>query len=234
MCMKDLKVMLLTNQLERYTVYYTVYRSNSFKSMIGEIHMNEKDTAKQRLVDVTTELICQGKKPHEITVADITERAGVGNGMVNYHFQSKDNLLRTAVKRVMECAKNHLSEKLNKYIDATAADKLTIILKETTKHFVENPEICKIAIMDNLENEPESLHLLSDFKQYNQCIKEIFGDDSCKVWIANCIIAGFLNYSFLKADALKKETKFDFYDETQRNEAINRVIKTIYTTDIHS
>lgn len=190
--------------------------------------MSEKDTAKQRLVDVTTELICQGKKPHEITVADITEKAGVGNGMVNYHFQSKDNLIRTAVKRVMECAKTHLSEKLLKYKDAPAADQLSIILRETTKHFAKNPEICKIAILDNIENEQESLHILSDVKEYKQCIKEIFGDNLCKVWIANSVIAGFLNYSFLKAEMLKKETNFDFYDELQRNEMIDKVIKNFF------
>ena len=62
--------------------------------------MGEND-AKERLIDVTIKMICQGKKPSEITVKDITEKAEVGNGMVNYHFQSKDNLIRLAVKKVM-------------------------------------------------------------------------------------------------------------------------------------
>ena len=52
--------------------------------------MGEND-AKEKLIDVTINMICQGKKPSEITVKDITETAELGNGMVNYHFQSKDN-----------------------------------------------------------------------------------------------------------------------------------------------
>ena len=98
-----------------------------------------KKIAKQRLINVTLELICQGKKPSEITVAHITEKAGVGNGMVNYHFQSKDNLMRTTVKRVMVCAKNALPDKIKSSVSASAEERLSIILKESTDFFALQP-----------------------------------------------------------------------------------------------
>ena len=189
--------------------------------------MDEKDTAKQRIINVTIELICQGKKPSEITVSDITEKAGVGNGMVNYHFQSKDNLLRTTVKRVMVCAKNALREKLKTYEKILAKERLVVILKQTTDLFADNPEICKIAILDNLSNADETLHLLSDVEEFNDCLKEIYNNDKHKIWIKNYIIASFFNYIFLKADAIKKETGFDFYNKNQRDEAIDSFINDL-------
>lgn len=189
--------------------------------------MNEKDTAKQRLVSVTIELICQGKKPSEITVADITEKAGVGNGMVNYHFQSKDNLMRTAVKRVTVCAKNSLPEKLKQLNNLGARERLVYLLKEMTDFFAENPEISKIAVLDNLEDNNGPAHLLSDVEVFNQCLKELFKDSMNVIWIKNYIIASFINYLFLKADVIRKETDFDFFNKVQRHKLVENFINDL-------
>jgi AcrR family transcriptional regulator len=186
--------------------------------------MDEKDTAKQRLINVTIEFICQGKKPSEITVADITEKAGVGNGMVNYHFQSKDNLMRTAVKRVTLCAKNSLPEKLKSLNNSSAKERLVFLLKEATNIFADNPELCKIAVLDNLADNKGPAHLLSDVEVFSQCLKELFEDRMNIIWIKNYIIASFLDYIFLKADVIKKETNFDFFDKVQRYKLVENFI----------
>jgi AcrR family transcriptional regulator len=190
--------------------------------------MSEKETAKQRMINVTIELICQGKKPSEITVADITEKAGVGNGMVNYHFQSKDNLMRTAVKRVTVCAKKSFPEKLEAFENVPAKERLPVILKEVSGFFAQNAEISKIAILDNLENEDGVPHLLSDMDVFNDCLKEIYGDDTHKIMIKSYIIAGFLNYIFLKSNIIKKETGFDFFNKQQRENAIDNFISDLF------
>jgi AcrR family transcriptional regulator len=189
--------------------------------------MSEKETTKQRMINVTIDLICQGKKPSEITVADITEKAGVGNGMVNYHFQSKDNLMRTAVKRVTACAKMSFPKKLEPFKDAPAKERLTVILKELSEFFAQNAEISKIAILDNLENEDGVPHLLSDMEVFNDCLKELYGGDIRKTMVKSYIIAGFLNYIFLKANIIKKETGFDFFDKSQRENGIDEFISDL-------
>ena len=189
--------------------------------------MSEKETTKQRMVNATIELICQGKRPSEITVADITEKADVGNGMVNYHFQSKDNLMRTAVKRVTICAKKALLEKLKLFENAPAEERLVVILKEITDFFAQNAEISKIAILDNLENDDGVPHLLSDVEVFNDCIKELFGNKMRIIWIKNYVIAGFLNYIFLKANIIKMETAFDFYDKSQRDQVVDNFIRNL-------
>lgn len=185
--------------------------------------MGEND-AKERLIDVTIKMICQGKKPSEITVKDITETAELGNGMVNYHFQSKDNLIRLAIKKVMNCATNKLSEKMKANQNESPIKRLTIILKEVVNFIADNSEISKIAILDDLENNQGTAHLLSSEETYNKCLKDLYGDSKQKLLIKNYLIAGYINYIFLKAEKIKDETGFDFYNKEDREKAIETLV----------
>jgi AcrR family transcriptional regulator len=186
--------------------------------------MSQKETAKQRLVNVTRELICKGKKPSEITVAEITETAGVGNGMVNYHFQSKDNLVKTAVREVITSSKEKLPEKLKKYKEHSAKERMIFILNEVSDFLAENPEISRIAILDNLAENDGQTHILSDMEVFNDTLNELLNGDTKKILINNFINAGVFNFVFLKADIIKKQTRFDFYSKEHRREAVNTFV----------
>lgn len=189
--------------------------------------MGEKDVAKQRLIDETIKMICEGKKPSEITVSDITKKAEVGNGMVNYHFQSKDNLIRIAVKKVMSCATNLLSEKMKIKESLPVKERLVLILKECMDFIAENSEIAKIAILDNLENDEGESYLLSKEELYINCLKEIYKDDDHKAWSKNYLIVSYLNYIFLKAENVKKEIGFDFYNKIERDNFIEKLVNDL-------
>lgn len=189
--------------------------------------MSEKETTKQRMIKATKELICQGKKPSEITVSDITEKANVGNGMVNYHFQSKDNLMREAVRDVTVCAKKLLSEKLRPFAEKPKEQRLAILLKEVLDFYSQNTEISKIAILDNLENDEGIPHILSDVAEFNHCLNEICENDAQRVWLKNYIVVGFLNHIFLKANRIKQETGFDFYNKLERDTTVDEFVQDL-------
>lgn len=192
--------------------------------------MGDND-AKERLVDVTIKMICDGKKPSEITVKDITERAELGNGMVNYHFQSKDNLIRLAVKKVMDCATKLLSEKMKSKQNLSDIEILMVILKEVVNFIANNSEISKIAILDDLENNQGTAHLLSIEESYNKCLRNIYGNDSYKIGLKNYLIAGYINYIFLKAENIKNEIGFDFYNKEDREKAIENLVSELVKCD---
>ena len=82
-------------------------------------------------------------------------------------------------------------------------------------------------ILDNLENDDGVPHLLSDVEVFNDCLTELYENDMHRIWIKNYIIAGFLNYIFLKANIIKKDTFFDFYDKTQRDQVVDRFIQDL-------
>ncbi|UUC42965.1 TetR/AcrR family transcriptional regulator [Clostridioides difficile] len=61
---------------------------------------DDKD-ARERIIEVTLNLLNEVDDIEEITVRKIAERANVGVGLINYHFKTKDNLLSTAIGDVM-------------------------------------------------------------------------------------------------------------------------------------
>ncbi len=191
--------------------------------------MSQKETAKQRLVNVTRELICMGKKPGDITVAEITEKAGVGNGMVNYHFQSKDNLMKTAVREVIIKSKEKLPEKFEKYKELSAKERMIFILNEVSDFLADNPEISRIAILDNLAENDGQTHILSDIDVFNKCLYELLQGDTKKILINNFLIAGVFNFVFLKADIIKKQTGFDLYNKDHRSKAVSDFVNEMTT-----
>ncbi len=62
--------------------------------------MSEND-AKERILKAAKELMDETDNPESVTMRQIAQRAGVGVGLINYHFQSRENLLYTAIGEVM-------------------------------------------------------------------------------------------------------------------------------------
>ncbi|MDF2921498.1 MAG: transcriptional regulator [Paenibacillaceae bacterium] len=61
---------------------------------------SEQD-ARQAIIEAAKALLDEAADIGKITVRQIAQRAGVGTGLINYHFQSKDNLLSIAIGDVM-------------------------------------------------------------------------------------------------------------------------------------
>ncbi|MDR0293774.1 MAG: TetR/AcrR family transcriptional regulator [Oscillospiraceae bacterium] len=70
---------------------------------------NEQDL-RHKLVKAAQSLMSEVKDVEKVTVRQIAERAGVGTGLVNYHFKSKDNLMSIAIGDVMARAISEFME----------------------------------------------------------------------------------------------------------------------------
>lgn len=186
------------------------------------------ENTKERMVEATIDLICQGKKPSEITVADITETAGVGNGMVNYHFQSKDNLMREAVKTAMGFTKKMLAKGLALDRDATLTEKLAAALQRVLDLVAENAEISRIAMLADLENKCSVPHIVGQSELFQSSLAALCENDPQQIQIRQMAAEGFVNALFLKAEAYKEETGFDFYDKAQRDRMAQRFIAAMF------
>ena len=62
--------------------------------------MSEND-AKERILKAAKDLMDETDDVSTVTVRQIALRAGVGVGLINYHFQTRDNLLYAAIGEVM-------------------------------------------------------------------------------------------------------------------------------------
>lgn len=62
----------------------------------------KRDDTKKRILEVTMDLLESTENPDDVTVRRIAEAAGIGTGLINYHFNSRDNLVKEAVTGKME------------------------------------------------------------------------------------------------------------------------------------
>lgn len=63
--------------------------------------MTSEQDARRSILDATKALVSERADLDAITVRQIAQRAGVGTGLVNYHFSSKDNLLGIVIGNAM-------------------------------------------------------------------------------------------------------------------------------------
>ena len=62
----------------------------------------EGEGIRETLMQATTALICEGSgDAAQITTRAIAARAGVAPGLINYHFQTKENLITLCVQRMI-------------------------------------------------------------------------------------------------------------------------------------
>lgn len=190
--------------------------------------MSDITTARQRMIFETMKMLYSGKLPSEITVADITKRASVGNGMVNYHFQSKESLINEAIKEINVQSQKTLAEKLMPYRDALAEVRLSAIVKEFMNCSVNNTDVCKIAILNDLLNDTGMRHILYNFDMFNDCINELCENNPQLIWLKKFALISFINCIHLKANTVKNETGFDLYNKKKRDELIDIYIHDLF------
>jgi AcrR family transcriptional regulator len=61
----------------------------------------KKEETKKKILEVTVDLLDTIENPDNITVRKIAQAAGVGAGLINYYFESRDDLIKAAVAQKM-------------------------------------------------------------------------------------------------------------------------------------
>ncbi|MBD9373018.1 TetR family transcriptional regulator C-terminal domain-containing protein [Rhizobium sp. ARZ01] len=78
-----------------------------------------KETRRQQLIEATIDSLAK-RGYAETTLADVADGAGLSRGIVNFHFESKENLLIATLQYMADEYANHWSSALEKAGDRTA------------------------------------------------------------------------------------------------------------------
>ncbi|QHQ61550.1 TetR family transcriptional regulator [Anaerocolumna sedimenticola] len=62
----------------------------------------KKKETKKKIMEATMHLLNSNENPDDITVRKIAESAGIGIGLINYYYESRDKLIKEAVSIKME------------------------------------------------------------------------------------------------------------------------------------
>lgn len=111
--------------------------------------MKNPDALKGRILAAATELIEQGSgNITEINTRAIAEKANVATGLINYHFQSKDNLVTLCVQRIVSRVVNSFAPEEKAY--PTDQVRLTDWASRVFEFLFANPAISRISILGDL------------------------------------------------------------------------------------
>lgn len=178
-------------------------------------------TAKEKILHAAMELISEGKTDRQITMRQIASKAGVNLALVNYYYQSKENLLSHVVGIIMgdiieQTAKNN----------QTGADSLTRLrnmLLETANAAFKYQNISKIATSMELKN-----GCSNSCEMVMPLLKEILTDcDNSDIRIIALQLMMPFHHIVINPELYNNYLHTNFFDENTRRLKINQMIDCI-------
>lgn len=191
--------------------------------------MRNKEEIKETIINVTTELIEQSDgNINSITARAIAEKSNVALGLINYHFESKENLIAICVQRIInKVLMSFAPDKTDYSKDDGLTDKERLIsfAQQTYDFLFANYAIIKISI-------------LSDFKDYKPACNSAYTQmgftfalrgnipQSQKQLIAFSITSIMQN-AFLTGDNSKALTGYNLMKKTERDLFISDTVSML-------
>lgn len=184
------------------------------------VTQDEKNT-KARILQAALDLLSQGVNADRITTRLIAEKAGVNSALVNYHYQTKENLLGQAVAGMMEGIISRVMREASAGV--SAQEGLRRILLSTAEAAFASYNACRIAISIELKN-----GCVNSCAMVMPLLKSIFDDkddDQLKI-VALQLMLPF-HHIVIEPQLYGRYLGADFFDSNQRDAKINEMIDCI-------
>ncbi len=122
---------------------------------------------KEAIIQAAISLIDE-KSSHldEITVREICKKAGVGLGLLNYHFGNKDRLMELCVERIINGIVEQFQNMQNKIENFTPFEKLDYLGNMTLNFLFEHDAVSKISILTDIQTPKENDNTHRTYKAY--------------------------------------------------------------------
>lgn len=194
--------------------------------------MKDASRVKENIIRATTELIEQSSgRIHEITSRKIAQQAGVGLGLINYHFGSKENLITICVQRIINNVVMCFSQKKKDTADRSNLsdeERLADWAKQVFDFLFENHAISSISILGDMQNyhiESNSVYTQKGFLKAIQDQGMPEGDKQLLVFM----LTGAMQIAFLSGDTAKELLGYDLTIKEQRDLYIDKTVSLLFT-----
>ncbi len=105
----------------------------------------------EKIIQAATELIQEkGERFNDITVREICKKAGVGLGLLNYHFGNKERLIELCVERIVNGIIDRFHSIQKETDDMPALERLTALGDMTFTFLFEHYAVSRISILADM------------------------------------------------------------------------------------
>jgi len=179
----------------------------------------QSDNAKDQLIQATMKLLSESNNPSKITARQIVSEAGANLSMINYYFNSKDELVNMAVNKLMADRANELKEIRDSHIPAK--QKLKEFLITMSDITIDYSELTKPTIPYLLlEGEIELPY--SILPMVKECCGDKRSETECRI-IAYQLVS-FSQLVFYRSGDFMKYTGIDINDKKQRDTMFQTIL----------
>ncbi len=185
--------------------------------------MKTTANAKENIIKVTTELIEQNNGNIEnITARTIAQKAGVGLGLINYHFGSKENLITTCVQRIIEKVIAGFDTK-KEY--ATDKERLIGWATHVFDFLFEHSAISRVSILGDMQNYTMNCNSIRSQRGFMFALTKEFADKDKP--LVSFILTSTMQAAFLSCTISWELLGYDFTKPNDRSAFIERLVTMI-------
>lgn len=183
--------------------------------------------AKERIMNTVVRLMMEQKDTSKISNREIAQLAGVNSALINYYYQSKENLLNQAVGVCMSRMAGHLLG--NRPVTEEPLSRLKNMLRGISAFAVEHRFLSEISISAEMKNGNEAT-----VGTILPLLKELYGDQKSelelKLLALQLIIP--LQVILLNPKAYKKSLGVDITDAETSFQLLDTFIENIINTSL--
>ena len=185
--------------------------------------MGKSEEVKEKIIETTIKMLEKSDGNIEnITIRGIAETVGIGTGLINYHFGTKEKLIQICVKQIISNVITVFRPQIHQDLDETGRIKETA--KQVMDFLVTNPEISKISILGDMVNPMIMDNTMKTVTGFLTVINP--GKENAKrvTYCFTLILQGL----FLRKDTTKGTIGLDFNHKAERDTFIDFIIDRMY------
>ena len=178
---------------------------------------------RNKLIQAAADLLEEEPEVSKITARRISERAGVALGAINYHFQSKDNLLNEAATQLVGEAVSGWYQPFQ-HQDMEAVTRLKNLLKDSSRLAAQHPRSMGVTMRYALLHDEFSAPAL-----LLPLLREIFGNHKSEVELRLLAFQLVVSQQVaaLRPEAFRRYSGIDLFDDAQREAAMETMVNNL-------
>lgn len=213
-------------------MFYTMFNMQTeSSSRWKEVRMvRQEKEIKERIIQATIELIKKHGDTTKITVRDIAASAGVGIGLINYHFQTKDNLVNLCTLELIRYSIEQLGS-IGQDTDVAPIDQMKTLGKGITAFMVMNQGVSRISITRDFVSPGAADNSVQVIKMLAPIARKILGDGKTDLELRLLLhmLVSSIETAFLRKNVLKESFGIDIEDTEQRDRLVDFCIGQLFS-----
>lgn len=184
--------------------------------------MNQDIKTKEKILQTAISLLAEQPEPDRITVRDVAREAGVGVGLINYHFHSREELLSQAIGSMMAGMAGNPA-KWRAAPDEKAADSLAAMLKSLYNFAAPYEKLIRFVLIQGIQRGETDA-----FLYMVPLLREALpGKDEFALRIVATQILWPLQAASINPDAFHAFSGVDLRDKSQRDRYIDALVHNL-------